>query len=375
MSTQASRQDSMAERRARVAAIPASQRAAIIIAILGEAAAKPIVEKLDDVALSKVAAALENLSFIAREQMVDVVIDFLGQLRYSTGSLRGGKDKAREVLAAVLDSERLANVMGEDPFADANADQDDIWEQLRSGETVWTRLEKKDSKRTAEYLSGLSPNIIAMILRKLDVTAASDIVANMDSAKLGPVMGFMIQDQKADAGIDHVLERMVEIEFLNVAQGGNDEENTEHLSAIGEMLSLIPAGKRDDLVKFLQGKHDDKLRDIQKSLFTIESLPDIMPKAAVPVVMRELDPDKTLKLFASLRGPYQPVSDFLLANISSRLAEQLRDDLSDVKDLSELETDTVQREFLSTLMAMKRDGKIELTPKADAGPAAAASGA
>src|SRR5690606_31034611 len=75
--------------------ITPSQRAAVIIALLGEAAAKPIVEKLDDAALAKVVTALENISMLAREELVEIVIDFLTQLRNNAGALRGGRARAR----------------------------------------------------------------------------------------------------------------------------------------------------------------------------------------------------------------------------------------------------------------------------------------
>ncbi|MCA8902657.1 MAG: hypothetical protein KDA53_15565 [Hyphomonas sp.] len=369
--------DSAAARSSRVAAIPPSQRAAVIIAVLGEAAAKPIVEKLDDAALAKVAEALENISFFARDQMVDIVMDFLFQLRRSTGSLRGGRDKAREVLSGVLDAQRLSSILGDDPFADTDvsaSEEDTSWDQARRADTIWTRLEQRPPKAVATYLGALTPNIIALILKKLDVSAASNIVSQMDSEKLGPVMAYMIQGQKADAGIDQVLERMVEMEFLNVSNDG-DEENTKHLAALGEMLSLIPANKRDSMVEFLKGKHDDKLKDIQKSLFTFESLPSILPSNAVPAILREFDADATLKLFASLRGEYDAVLEFFLTNISSRLAEQMREDLENAAKPAQAECEELQRDFLTTLMTMKRDGTITLIAPAAAEDSAEAEAA
>ena len=71
--------------------ITPSQRAAVIIALLGEDAARPIVEKLDDAALAKVVSALEQISVLAREELVEIVIDFLTQLRQNAGSMRGSR--------------------------------------------------------------------------------------------------------------------------------------------------------------------------------------------------------------------------------------------------------------------------------------------
>ncbi len=338
---------------ARTAVLTPAQRAAVIITVLGDAAAKPIVDKLDNVALAKVAAALENISFIPREQMVEVVIDFLTQLRDATGSLRGGKDKARAVLSSVVDANRLTSIFGGRAVEVARV------EAVEPATDTWGQFARRNPKQIADYLGGLTPNIAALILRKLDVSIASDVLNGMDGETLPQIMEFMIDSDQVDPGVEQVLGRMVEMEFMK-ADKVEISESSEHLEAIGELLSLIPSDKRESLVKFLEGKHDDKLKDIQKSLFTIESLPVILPKAAVPVVVREMDAAALLKLLASLRGKHAAVSEFLLASISARMADQMRDDLKDVKDLSALEAEAVQREFLTSLMAMKRNGLITL---------------
>jgi flagellar motor switch protein FliG len=333
--------------------ITPSQRAAVIITMLGDGAAKPIVEKLDDTAMVKIAEALQDLSFVTRDEMIMIAIDFLSHLRHSNGALRGGREKAREVLTGVLDAERLSSILGDAPTEIAAPTT------KAANETPWSRLAKSDPKKIAGYLEGLTPNIIALILRKLDVSIASDVLNYMEGDKLGPAMGFMVESQADDPGIDQVLARMIELEFLNATQeelGGNDE----HLADIGELLSLIPAQKRDELVKFLEGKYEDKYKQIQQSMFTIEGLPDMLPPTAVPIIFRELDEEATLKLMGSLRGGNDEVSEFLFKSISPRLAEKLRDQLTEFKDLSQAQIDIVHRDFLSLLMKLKRGGQIEL---------------
>ena len=333
--------------------ITPSQRAAVIITMLGESAAKPVVEKLDNAAMAKIAEALQNMSFVGRDEMIMIVVDFLSHLRRSSGALRGGREKAREVLSAVLEADRLNSILGDEPV------EIPMMMAMATNETPWERLAKSDPKKIAGYLEGLTPNIIALILRKLDVSMASEILNHMEGDKLGPAMGFMIESQADDPGIDQVLARMIELEFLNATQdeaGGG----SEHLADIGELLSLIPAQKRDELVKFLEGKYEDKYRQIQQSMFTIEGLPNMLPPAVVPTIFREMDEETTLKLVASLKGANDAVSEFLLKNISPRLADKLRDQLTEFKDLSQTQIDAVQRDFLALLMKLKRGGQIEL---------------
>nr|WP_321490708.1 FliG C-terminal domain-containing protein [uncultured Hyphomonas sp.] len=337
---------------AQPAPISSAQRAAVIIALLGESAAKPIVEKLDDVALAKVASALENISMLTRDELVEIVMDFIGHLRKTNGAMRGGRTRAKEVLSGVVGSERLSLLFNEG--TSETADEEDE-EEL----SVWERLERKDPKQIATYLSRLSPNLIALILQKLDVSVSSEVLGHMEGEKLGPMIGHMVEPRKTDPGVDQVLGRMVEMEFLNTVQEEAEDEGN-NLASVGELLSLISTEKRDSLVAFLRSKHEDKLEGIEKSIFTIEGLPDLLPKNAVPVVFREVDQSFLLKLLSTLQGSNSAVSDYLLGNISSRMADQYRDDLGGAKPLDPVAAETVQREFLNVLMGLKRRELIVL---------------
>ena len=356
--------ESLAARRGQLAAkgapapstVSPAQRAAVIITLLGENAAKPIVEKLDDVALAKVAAALENISLLTRDQLVEIVMDFIGHLRKTNGALRGGRDRAREVLSGVVEPSRLSSIFRDEQAVIEDEDEEDL--------DVWGRLERREPQQIAGYLSRLSPNLIALILQKLDVSVASEVLGHMDGEKLGPMIGHMVETRKTDPGVDQVLARMVEMEFLNAVQEMS-EDDSENLATIGELLSLVSAEKRQSLVEFLRSKHEDKLEGIEKSIFTIEGLPDLLPKVAVPVVFRELEQDFLLKLLSTLQGANSAVSDYLLGSISSRMADQFRDDLGNTKTLSAEAAETVQREFLNSLMGLKRRGLITLEKKED----------
>jgi flagellar motor switch protein FliG len=346
------RQAASAGQGSRPGVITASQRAAVIISLLGEGAAKPIVEKLDDVALAKVIRALETISMLAREELIEIVVDFITQLRQNAGAMRGGAAKAREVMSGIVDANRLSLIYG-------NATETANPGGHEAGD-VWTRLCKREPSVIAEYVSRLSPNIIAMILRKLDAGMASSILCLLPDDKVSPTLGQMVDSPKVDPGIDSVIERMIEIEFLNNKEEEGTDAQDAYLETIGEVLSLIPDSKRDSLVSFLRSEHEAKLEIIQKGLFTIEALPDILARNSVPVVFKEIDLAVLTKLLASLRENYSAVSDYLLGNISSRLADSMREEMKDLPNVPREVADELQREFLTALMGLKRRGLITM---------------
>ena len=158
--------------------ITASQRAAVVIAVLGEEAAKPIVDLLDDEALANVASSLETINYLAREQLIEIVMDFLGHLRNSSGSWRGGADTTKQLMEGLLDESRLRIIYG--PQEESLEDQLPEPENKEDYSRLWATFAKREPAHIAKYLSGLTPNIVGLILRNLDATLCSELICLLD---------------------------------------------------------------------------------------------------------------------------------------------------------------------------------------------------
>ena len=321
----------------------AAQRTAVVITVLGEAVARPILEKMDDDTLMRVAAAIESVPAMPLEAIRDIIRSFSERVRSPAGALASKRDEARKLVGDVVAARHRPDAPAELPMS------------APGGGDVWERLEKRPADKLGAYLSGLSPNLISLVLRRLGANFAAEVICHIDEEKLRPMLGFMVQPERNDAGINAIITRMIELEFLSSSETAAGED-VEHLGMLGEMLSLVPADKRDSMVDFLKNHHEAKLASIQKSLLTIEALPDMLPRNAVPLVFRELDPQLALKLVKSLDAAYPQVSEFLLANISSRLATQMREDMASLEPVSEQEAEALQRDMLALLMKMKRSG-------------------
>ena len=335
--------------------ISPAQRAAIVIAMLGEERAKPIVEKLDDAALAKVAFGLDALSLLGKDELAEVVIDFLGHLRNTSGGFVSGKVSTKDLVTNVINIRNIPEIERATAVGGAGDAKDQ--DEDSGPEDVWSRLEKRPVEQVAEYLNKLPPNLVAIVINKLSVTMSSEIFNCLEDEKLKAIMGHMVEAKEIDPRIGDVVGRMIKMEFLNAEQDTSGED-VEHLSGIGELLSLIPSGKRDTLVKFLESDHANIVNDIQSALFTIDSLPDTLPRSAVPIVFRDMDIGEMVDLLSTLQGGSKAVFDFLLGNISSRLADQIKDKLSGHSGLSSEASEESQRNFLMRIMALKRRGDI-----------------
>lgn len=346
--------------------ITPSQRAAVVIAMLGESAAKPIVERLDDAAIARIANSLEEISFLAREQLIEIVIDFLRHLRQAKGSLRGGAGSARKILEGVLDEPRLKLVLG---GKSPNHSDTKPAANLDSIESIWEEFAQREPVKIAAYLAGLTPNIVALILRNLSTTLCSELICLLDEDVQTSVLGEMVDPPPPSPEIDGVIARMVKMEFLQAAEVAEENDDSQ-LGTIGEMLSLIPGARRQSLVGYLQGSHAEKLGIIQRGMFEVGDLPQLLHRNQIPILFKTLEQDFLLQVLACFQKKYGEVAEYFLSNISNRMADQMRDELTRIKPPNDAAADQIEKEFLTRLMTLKRDGVI-IVERVEAEPEAA----
>lgn len=336
--------------------ISPSQRAAVVIAMLGEAAAKPIMDRLDDHAVINIAASLESIEYMPREQLVEIVIDFLQHLRQSSGSFRTDSESTKEFLTNVLDGPRLNLIYGSGETLEEQVPEP---ENLEDYSRLWEKFSKREPAHIVKYLSGLTPNIIGLILRNVDSTLCSEIICMLDEDLQTKILGEMVDPPPPSYEIDSVVARMVRMEFLLVPED-DEEDGDAQLQTVGEMLSLMPNERRASLMNYVEQSHANKVEQIQKGMFEITDIPQFLPRNQVPVLFKQIDPPVILEVLNCLQAEYKEVADFFLSNISNRMADQMKGDLQRMKAPSAAVSEQIQKDFLMQMMAFKRDGLITL---------------
>jgi flagellar motor switch protein FliG len=332
-----------------------ARRAAIIIWVLGETYARPIVARLDDEALGRVMLELQQISMVPEGEVIEIVVDFLKTLERNTGAIHGGEDRARALMAGVVDPSRLKLIMsGDDEGAGAFDD--------RNQESVWQRLEDKPGEQIAAYLDGLSPHISSIIVNNLSTEKSSEVLTYLNQEKVTAVIADLVELPKNDDGLDMVVGRMVELEFMNKEPA--DAGDAPHLAKMGEVLTLIQKPRRNLIMDFLRASHEPQLHKIEHSFLSIDRLPELLSSASVPVIFREIDAETMGRVYVCLKTAYPEVATFLLENISSRMADQIKYDTEKAAAPEQNEIDEVERDFLTRLMAMKRRELIDIKEQA-----------
>jgi flagellar motor switch protein FliG len=329
-----------------------AQRAAVIISLLDESLVKRMLSRVDGTELERIEAVMASVPRVPKQELNAIVAGFLNELHDMVGGIPSGplmlEDFRQSILADLrAEADGLANSRSTD--------------SMSSKAPVWVRLQGLDPARVAEYLSVLPSNLVAAALRRVEPGFSAQLIAHLEEARSGPAMAELLAHMKSDPEIDLLIERMVEEDLLDRSGDEDESAKEDEIGRIGEVMSLLPATKRERMIEFLKERHPDQLDVVQRQVLDIANLPDLLPVKYVPLVTREFDDGEFLRMLAVFRDAYTGVFEFLIGNISSRMADNLRSELEGCADVGAEEADQLVNTFTKRLLDLRRDKVIEFS--------------
>jgi len=98
-------------------------------------------------------------------------------------------------------------------------------------------------------------------------------------------------------------------------------------------------------------------------MLIIDDLPSRLPPTAINIVFKELPKDKLLAALKAGKEQSPTAVEFLLANISQRMADQYREEIEELPELSEKAGDKAVTVMMGLISKLDRDGRIKLLKK------------
>jgi len=101
-------------------------------------------------------------------------------------------------------------------------------------------------------------------------------------------------------------------------------------------------------------------------MFTFADIPARLQPADVPKVVREADnADLVTALAGASGGDDRAAADYLLGNISKRLAEQIREEMAEHPAIDPRDADAAMTAIIAVIRRLERAGEITLVMAED----------
>lgn len=327
-----------------------AQKAAIIVRFLLNEGADVPIKELPDELQRKLTTQMGTMRFVDRATLAEVVAEFAAEVESMGLTFPRGVAGALTALDGRISQQtahRLRKEAGVRQFGEP-------WEQVCAA----------PAETLLEILHSESIEVAAVLMSKLDVTRAADLLSKLPGA-LARRIAYEISQ------INSVTPDAVDRIGLSLASQLHEVPDVAFTEGpdkrVGEILNCSTAETRDDVLSGLDETDEGFAAKVRKAIFTFVNIPDRVNELDLPNIVRELDRDTMMTAFA--HGLKDPVTnntvEFTLNNISGRMADALREEIADLGKVSKKDGEAAMTEVVNTIRRMEAAGEIVLVVPGD----------
>ena len=320
------------------------QKAAIIVRFLLNEGADVSLSDLPDDMQADLTKLIGDMRYVDRETLAEVVMEFASELEsigltFPTGI--GGALSALEGRISPLTAARLRKEAG-----------------VRQAGDPWQRLRSLSTEQLVEICDRESTEVSAVMLAKLDVARAAELLGVLPGEKARRITYAMsLTGAVTPEAVDRIgLSLVAQLDEVPPRAFADTPS-----SRVGAILNFSRATTRDEVLSGLDETDAAFAEAVRKAIFTFPDIPDRLDPRDVPQVIRELDQGRLITALGAATTPETaPVAEFLLSNISARLADQLRDEIEERGTVSPADGESAMTEVVGRIRALADAGDITL---------------
>ena len=316
------------------------QKAATLLVSLGPEQAAAVMQHLPNEEIEAISLEMARIRTVDPELGEQVLTELVATADAIELYAEGGVHFAREVLERSLGAEGAAEIIA------------------RLSATMERRpfefLRKTPPEQIIAFLSTESPQTISLVIANLHTTLAAQVLIELEPEIQADVAARVAAMAEISPDVLHVVERVIRQKLSSVitqeyaASGG--------VKSLAEILNHTDRPTERNILDRLAESNADLAEQIRLLLFTFEDIVKLDDRA-VQMVLREVD-QKDLSL--ALRGVPEEVKEKVLANMSSRGAEMLREEMEYQPPQRRVVVEEAQGRIVSIIRRLEEAGEVTL---------------
>lgn len=317
-----------------------SQKAAVLLMSIGEEAAADVLKHMGPKEVQRIGVAMANVNDLNKSAVQGVLEDFLGVVHEQTALGVGADDYVRNV---------MVNALGEDKAAGI------IDRILLGGNSKGLEsLKWMDARAVAELIRNEHPQIIAICLSYLDGDHAASILAEFqEKVRVDVLLRIATLD-----GVQPAAMKELNFTLEKQLKGGSNiqSSNIGGVKSAANILNFVDSGLEAEIMEKIKDADEELGQEIQDLMFVFDNLNDVDDRA-IQTILREVSTDH---LLLALKATDDELKQKIFANMSSRAAEMLKDDLEASGPVKLSDVEGAQKEILSVARRLADEGQISL---------------
>lgn len=322
----------------------AREKAAVIVRLLMAEGAPLPISALPEHMQAALAEQMGQMRLVDRTTLGAVVAEFMGELEQVGLSFPGGIEGALSMMDGHI-SATAANRLRRLAGASAKADP-------------WDRIMALDPDRLLPILLDESVEVAAVMLSKLPVPKAADLLGKLPGDRARRVAFAVSMTGNVDPETVRRIGLSLAGQLENLPARAFDGDPVERVGAI---LNVSPAFTREDVLKGLEETDAAFAEQVRRAIFTFIHIPARLAARDVPKLVRLVEPVALVTALAGATGEAaKATSDFILANMSQRMAQSLREEIDTRGVVKDKDAELAMNSVITAIRTLEASGEIIL---------------
>jgi len=317
------------------------KKAAILLICLGEETATKLMRELTDEEIFKVTRCMSEIEHIPEDMKMRILEDFELAAESQAGLVVKGQEFAKKLIAGAGNKSRETSLMRQ--FVTGT--------ESRPLETI----AKMQPSIVAGLLEREHPQTLALVLSTQATEHAGAIIAKLPEEKRADVIHRIATlDKVSPAVIDRIEEALSK--EIGIVVGGQEQRQVGGLKKVVDILDSMTDNLDSEILESLEEVDPEMVENIRKMMFTFEDL-CALDGRSIQMILREVNNDS---LTLALKTASDEIKAKIFANMSSRAADMIMDDLEAMGPVRLSEVELMQQTIVKIAMKLEEEGKLVL---------------
>ncbi|MTI63771.1 flagellar motor switch protein FliG [Methylophaga sp.] len=317
-----------------------TERAAVFLRSIGEADAAEVLKHMSPKEVQRVGQAMATLQNVTREEVQNVLGNFVTTVEQETGLGIGSHDYVRKMLVGALGEDRAGSLL----------------DRILSGSNTngLEQLKWMDPRGIYEVIRLEHPQIVAIVCSFLDADQAAEVLSLFPERDQSTILLRIATLDGVQPSALTELNEILEKQFSGNA--GAQTTTVGGLKTAADILNFFDSTSEAAIMDKIKESEPDLGQNIEDLMFVFDNLNEVDDRS-IQTLMREIQTDQ---LQLALKGADETLKEKFLSNMSQRAAEMMRDDLEAMGPVRLSDVEGAQKAILTTARNLADKGEIML---------------
>lgn len=317
------------------------QKTAILMIALGPEKSAKVVQHLAENEIEQLTLEMANVRKISAEQRDKVVDEFYQMCVANDYIAQGGIDYAREVLERALGEQRAFEII------------------TRLSSSLKMRpfdlVRRTDPKQLLSFIQGEHPQTIALIMTHLPPDKAAILLSSLAQERQADVTKRIALMGRTSPEVLKEIEKILERKISSLAP--TDYTTSGGIQSVVDILNRSDPGTLKVVMDSLEVDDPELAEQVKRQMFVFEDIV-MLDDRGIQLVLREVDM-KDLAL--ALKGSNPEVGQKIMANMSSRASQNLREDMEFMGPVRLRDVEEAQQRIVKVIRRLEETGAIVIS--------------